>query len=216
MQKFRFILVALCLYLSACNSANHRPNMQPATTNSDKQHVIYVIRHSWHTGIVLQRHMLGRELAFLKNIFANKTYYEFGWGHRGFYRARNGSVTLYLRSALLPSTTVMHIAASNDEPKVTYPPDKLIALKISEQGLHNLRKGLLDSFNRDNAGLPVRLEKGLYGDSYFFEGAGTYTTFGNTCNTWTARMLKMAGVQVRTFMSLTANSVMTQVRRVAK
>ena len=52
---------------------------------------------------------------------------------------------------------------------------------------------------------------GLYGDSRFFPARGNFW-FGRTCNTWTAQRLRDGGVDIRTFMTLRAKSVMAQIR----
>jgi hypothetical protein len=62
--------------------------------------------------------------------------------------------------------------------------------------------------------LPVApLGSGLYGDSRFYPARETFHLF-NTCNVWTARALRSAGLPVRD--AITTEGLMAQVRRLGR
>lgn len=69
-------------------------------------------------------------------------------------------------------------------------------------------------FALDNSGAPAALGPGLYGESRFFASDKTYHLF-NTCNTWTASMLRAAGFPISPAFTATADGVMTAVRSAA-
>jgi hypothetical protein len=69
-----------------------------------------------------------------------------------------------------------------------------------------------DEYRRDREDRPVRLERGLYGASWFYAARSRYHLF-NTCNTWITRALSTAGLPVTPAGVITAGEVMRQVRR---
>jgi hypothetical protein len=70
---------------------------------------------------------------------------------------------------------------------------------------------VVQTFATDSQGDIILVKKGLYGDSRFFNATGSFY-LTNTCNTWTASMLDSAGVPVSSFLTLTADSVLDQLR----
>ena len=53
----------------------------------------------------------------------------------------------------------------------------------------------------------VELESGIYGNSQFYKGVGDFYLM-NTCNKWTAKGLKSAGMDISPTFKLTADSIM--------
>ncbi len=53
----------------------------------ETQHAVYVLRHHWHTGIAVPAGTEADALHFLQRHFPDASYYEIGWGDRGFYTA---------------------------------------------------------------------------------------------------------------------------------
>jgi hypothetical protein len=66
-------------------------------------------------------------------------------------------------------------------------------------------------FALDAGGNPIPLGPGLYGGGRFFASGATYHLF-NTCNTWTASMLRVAGFPIAPALAVTADGVMSAVR----
>jgi uncharacterized protein (TIGR02117 family) len=170
---------------------------------------IQVIRHRWHTGIVIPVSAVRPPLAFLESVFPEARYLEFGWGDSEFYR-NTDNLWLMARALFWPTDTVVHVVGLR-RPPAELPHTDLQALPVTPAGMADLQQALAASFHRDDAGKPVIVEPGLYGDSRFYRGTGTFW-LGRTCNTWTAQMLAAARKPVRTFAALTAGGVMNQVR----
>jgi hypothetical protein len=63
---------------------------------------------------------------------------------------------------------------------------------------------------KNDKGQIVKLTKGIYVDSQFYKGVGDYYLM-NTCNKWTAKGLKSAGMDISTHFKLSASSVMDAV-----
>ena len=198
--------VLLCV-LAACASAPVCP--QPGADN--RLHEIQVLRHRWHTGIVLPGDQLSDELAFLRDGLGDAPYYEIGWGDESFYRATRVELGLAARALLWPTETVMHVVALERAPD-SYPHTDIRTLLIDEAGMHGLREAIAATFQQD-LGAPAFIDAGLYGRSAFFVADGTFW-LGNTCNSWTIRKLNAAGLPAGRN-RLTAGAVMRRVHRLA-
>lgn len=173
---------------------------------------IQVVRHRWHTGIVIPADSLRPPLSFLRETFPDARYLEFGWGDADFYRNTN-NLWLMVRALFWPTDTAVHVVGLNKAP-ARLPHTDLMALPVTPAGMADLQQALAHSFARSDEGEPVVMEPGLYGDSFFYRARGTFW-LGRTCNTWTAQMLAAARKPVRTFAALTAGGVMDQVREQA-
>lgn len=189
------------------------PEQRAAQTTGEKP--VYVVSHGWHTGIVIAGRDRGPELAFLDRHFDKANWYEIGWGDKQFYQAGEVGAGLMLRAGLVPTDTVLHVTALPERPESYFTNNRVIELRIDAAGLERLTTAVAEYFQYDENGDPLTSGEGLYGESLFFDATGRFHAF-NTCNTWTARMLKQAGVPIRTFMTLRANSVMDQLEPIAK
>jgi len=176
---------------------------------SDDTATVLVVRHRWHTGIVLPADRLTPPLAFLSEAFGEPTWYEIGWGDNDFYR-RTDNLWLLGKALLWPTEAVLHVVGLDKHP-ADLPNSDVQALCLSAKGLRRLQAALAEDFKLDVDGRPIAADPGLYGDSRFFPARGNFW-FGRTCNTWTAQRLHDGGVDIRTFMTLRAKSVMTQIR----
>ena len=170
---------------------------------------IQVVRHRWHTGIVIPADSVQPPLAFLRDTFPEARYLEFGWGDTDFYR-NTDNLWLMLKALFWPTDTVLHVVGLKKAP-ARLPHTDLAAVPVTPAGMADLQQALADSFARSDKGHPVVVEPGLYGDSFFYRARGRFW-LGRTCNTWTAQMLAAARKPVRTFAALTAGGVMDQVR----
>jgi len=176
---------------------------------------IYVVSHGWHTGIVVSRAELGPQLAFIPGELGEAAFYEFGWGEKDFYEAPDNTVWLALQAVLWVDDSTMHVVAVPEPPTTYFPSSETIELRLSTKGLEQLTLAIAASFAKDANGNSRSTRDGLYGTSRFFDGVGKYYLF-NTCNTWSARMLDVAGVPMTTVMTLTAGSVMRQAQWAAE
>ena len=205
----RFLTILLSVIICSCNAAFQDWQHLPASKEDERK--IYVVSHGWHTGIVVPKQALGRQLGFLENDFVGAQYYEFGWGDKGFYQAKEITSGLTIRAIFWPTESVMHIVALPSPPQQYFTNSETIEVKISSDGMEKLVNAISNSFRRNDPGNVLKTDSGLYGQSLFYEGKGRYY-MTNTCNSWVARMLNSAGVPIRTILTLTAGSVMGQTR----
>ncbi len=198
-----FLLIPV---LTGCGGLKQWQHL-PETKLDEKR--FYIVSHEWHTGIIIPGNDLGDTLLFLKSEFGHSPYYEFGWGDRAFYQAKKVTAKIAVRSILLPTGSVMHVVAVPQHPYSYFAGSRIIEIKTSGKGYDRLVEKIAASFKKDRNNDVIKIQKGIYGRSLFFEGVGKYH-LANTCNTWTAMILKSAGVPVRTFFTLTADSIMDQ------
>jgi len=170
---------------------------------------VLVVRHRWHTGIAFPADQLSPALGFLAPHFSEPSFYEFGWGDDAFYR-QDDSWWLRVRAMLWPTRSAMHVVGLERHPELL-PHTDLQPLCLSAEQLGQLQESLAGYFQLDEQGRLPAGDPGLYGDSRFFPSNDTFW-FGNTCNTWTARRLREAGLPIRAFLTLTAGQVLGQLR----
>ena len=117
-----------------------------------------------------------------------------GWGGRSFYIETPtwGAIRpLPVLKALTIDRSVLHVSVAG---QIDQKHPSLRPLTISKEGRRRMIEAIRASFIRD-AGLPVPIPGAAYGlDDAFFEAEGVFNAFVG-CNTWTASMLRSAGVR---------------------
>lgn len=193
---------------------SHSGTWRYPSVSADDVRTVHIVNHGWHTGVVIAADQLDPELSFLRPFFEDQPWFEFGWGDRDFYTAKSQNLAMTLRAAFWPTPTVVHVVALPKDPKTWFSNSEVVTLSLSSEAHQKLNAAISESFSRSDSGSVVAGGKGLYGRSLFFDGFGSYVVT-NTCNTWTARVLKQAGVPVRTFLAVSARDVMAQAARAA-
>jgi len=207
-----YLAIVLMVFLSGCSLCSDWLYLPESKA---EERSLYIISHGWHTAIIFPQDELGAELEFLQQDLGYSLYFEFGWGDAGFYQADEITSSLAMSALFWPTPSVMHVVSLSNNPEYEFPDSEIIKIYVSETALKKLRTALAGSFKLDENGDIKKLAKGLYGRSLFYEGEGDYfLTY--TSNTWTADMLDTAGIPVRTFLTLTASSVMGQVSDAAE
>lgn len=202
----KVLAVFIVPVLGACSS-------QPYVVTTARQHfdigqqTVSVVSHGWHTGFVIPARDIKVLLPDLDRRFTHARYIEFGWGDKGFYQAMEITSGLTIRAIFWPTESVVHAVGLEDSAENHFPDSKVEQLCFDSREYSLLLTFIADSFHKGTQGNIVPLRKGIYGDSQFYEGNGNYYLM-NTCNKWTAKGLKSAGVDITTLFKLTAGSVM--------
>jgi uncharacterized protein (TIGR02117 family) len=171
-------------------------------------HEVYVVKQGWHTGFVVPATAIQQALPGLKQRFGSAPYIEFGWGDEAFYQSEEETVGITLRAIFLPTDTVMHVVAVPMRVDKYFQHSDMQKLCLDDAGYAALIAYISNGFYRDHAGNIQPLNQGLYGDSQFYQGVGRFHIM-NTCNTWTAKGLKSAGIDISTTFNPTASSIMS-------
>ena len=168
---------------------------------------IYVASHGWHTGLIVPAKLIQSRIPELKTRFKDSPYIEFGWGDKGFYQAKEITSGLTLKAIFWPTEAVVHAVAVPKNPHLYFTTSRIEKLCLNRNEYSTLIRFIQSSFFKDKNNKIVKLKSGIYGDSQFYQAVGDYYLM-NTCNKWTAKALKSAGMDISTTFKLTASSVM--------
>lgn len=172
---------------------------------------VWVAGHGWHTGIIVATRDLAEGALAAASAFPGQRYLEFGWGDEDFYRAEEIGVGRALKAVFWPTDAVMHVTAFSAAPAAYFPASEVIAVGLSEAGFRALVAALDDSFAPGADGALRPLGPGKFRTSGFFAARGIYF-LSNTCNNWTAGILRAAGYPITRAYAMRAANVMSQVR----
>ena len=170
---------------------------------------VYVVGHSWHTGIVIRRDHISAETWPESGRFAGARFLEVGWGDRAFYEAPDAGVRLALRAAFASAASVLHVAGLDRPPSESFPRAHIIPIDLSAHGMDSLSRFISRTYARDAAGRPIDLGSGLYPGSRFYAATGHYSLL-YTCNTWIAEALRAGGCPLTPAWAITASNLLSQ------
>lgn len=205
------LLLALVVLASGC-AAQPNPGATPAADAQETTHRVHVVRHGWHSGIVVRAADVPLQAWPARREFADAEYLEVGWGARAYYQAPDPSLWLGLRALLRPTAGVLHVAAFSGPVENYFASAEIVALQVTPQGLARLVAAVSASHELDAAGKPIPFGPGLYGMSRFYASNQAFHLFA-TCNVWVAAMLREAGVPLGPTLSPTAGALFGQLRR---
>ena len=204
-QIARFGFLFLALYLSA-GCAGPIKSLYPAGPNETPRS-IYVIHHgSLHTGLAVKRSDIPPGLWPANRDYAKFKYLEIGWGEDDGYRKPLTSAIAMNALTGSRRTVLLADGFSAVREKVHAPRFTVIQVDLSDRGFARLCRHIEQTYAFDEAGRPIRLEKGWY------RARGTYSAF-RTCNTWAAEGLRQAGCPITPAYCLTPGPLLSQVRR---
>ncbi len=205
--------LALLIALGASCAGAVQESSSPA--EGEAVRLVYVIDHGWHTGIVVRHADLPAGLWPTHRDFAGSEHIEVGWGDRDFYLAPAGTLALALRAAFRSTAVVLHVVAFDGPPDRRFAGREVVTLRVSERGFRRLADFVGAAWARDESGEPISLGPGLYPLSRFYLATGRYS-LQTTCNTWTAKALRAAGLLINPASVVTAGQVLNEARRAGR
>ena len=170
---------------------------------------VFVVSHGWHAGLVIPSERMEAAIPDLKERFGVRKppYYEIGWGDKGFYQAPQITSGLTLQAMFWSTGAILHVVAVPlPDPREYFDQSRVVETCLTENEATSLTTFIAGSFARDPEDRVERLGRGLYGDSEFYDAVGRYFIL-NTCNKWTAKGLRSAGMGISPEWRLTAGSV---------
>jgi uncharacterized protein (TIGR02117 family) len=203
----RTLLLLILFLLAACSGQPYIVEPQPEA-DAIRSHKVYVVSHGWHAGLIIPSREVNRVVLELISRFGDVAFYELGWGDKGFYQSQEITTGLTLQAMFWSEGAVIHVVAVPDSPLSYFAGDEIIDTCLTNNELATLKTFLANSFQRNTAGHAISLSKGIYGNSQFYDGVGQYYLF-NTCNKWTAKALRSAGLDIAPMLKLTSRSVMS-------
>ena len=209
MSRRRFLATLVPLAFGACSA----PPPNPASAQDGGPRVaIYLVAHEKHSGIAVRRADIPAGLWPESRDFPRAEFLEVGWGDRDYYYGRNQSVWDALRAAFGSNNpSVLHVAGVRGPLPQSFPASEIIEVQVSRDGFDRLALYIHDEYDRAGAPVTAPLGPGLYGDSRFYPARQTFN-LSRTCNVWTARGLRAAGLPIED--SITMEGVMSQARAI--
>jgi len=172
---------------------------------------IYVINHGWHTGIAVRRANIPEGVWPEHADFADSEYVEVGWGNREFYTAPEGTLGLALKAAFWPTPGVLHVVGFDGPVQQFFRQRQIVEILVSDRGFHRLAVFIGNAYATDGSGRTMVVGRGQYANSRFYVAREKYFLL-KTCNTWTARALRSAGLPITALYAVSAGNVMDQTR----
>ena len=201
----RVLLSISLLSLSACSGNPPVITETPISVASPGE--VFVTRYGWHTGFVVPSADVQSLIPELRERFGDTPYLEFGWGDKAYYESEKVTSGLAVGAVLASSRSVVKVRAIRERPDL-HPEGFEVEWLCLDDRQYSLLLGFIESsFYRDQEGNIIFSKDGKQ-DTRFYEGVGSYYLF-NTCNTWTARGLSSAGLDIAPASKLRAGSVMS-------
>ncbi len=205
-------MLAFIVLATGCAAQSNHGTAPAPDAQATTMHPVYVVRHGWHSGIVVRAADVPEHAWPARREFIGAEHLEVGWGDRAYYPAPDPSVWLGLRALLWPTAGVLHMVAFSGPVERYFASAEIVALEITPQGFARLVAAISASHELDAAGQPIPLGPGLYGTSRFYASREVFHLFA-TCNVWVAGMLREAGVPLSSTLSPTSGALFAQLRR---
>lgn len=194
--------------LGGCVSAPQTPEV-PVAGNA----VIYVVGRGWHTDIGLPVDEVDGPLADLERDFPGVRFMVFGFGERN-YLMTHGNGSGEMLTALFPSKSAILMTALRAPPTEAFSDEQVVTLRLTPEAVDRLAERIWQTLEKTPDGAALRLADGPYPGSVFYASGETYDAF-HTCNTWTALLLRDAGLPVNPRGVLFVGHVMRQAGAIA-
>lgn len=205
-------ILPVVIVLAVCACADPQVARAPSE-NGNPAVAIYLVAHEGHTGIVVPRASIPAGLWPESQDFPKADYLEVGWGDRDYYQGRDQGVWGTLRAALWPTPSVLHVVGVRGPVARYFRASEVVELMLSHDGFERLVRYIDEAHERTGGAAAARLGPGLYGDSSFYAARESFHLL-RTCNVWTARALRVAGLDVHS--SITSDGLMSQAREIGR
>jgi uncharacterized protein (TIGR02117 family) len=186
----------------------------PPVDDGPRIHVAHVVSNGWHTAIVVPGpKLVATGLLPEAADFPDAPFLEFGWGDRVYYPAKKKTLSMTLDAVLIPTPAVMSLVGLTRSPELSHADSEVVPVALTEGGFRHVIRAIAGDFKRTRGDRAEPISRGLYPDGNFYKAHGTFHLF-NTCNTWTARMLRAGGVNLSPSGVITANDLVARLRAV--
>jgi uncharacterized protein (TIGR02117 family) len=210
MLKENYLILIVFFFFIQC--AAPVKNLYPPDSLRTDNKKIYIVKHTWHTGIIFSRSEANLYLTALAHEYLNTSYLEVGWGDLDFYTADRGNMFLALKAVLWPTKSALCVVGFNKHPYLVFGEDRVVQVIISDKGFINLIRHINGSFALGIDSLNIKLDTVAHGPSRFYLSREKYHGF-KTCNVWTAKAVRKTGFPITPFYALRAKNVISQIRR---
>ena len=161
-------------------------------------HKIYFIKQNWHTAIVFNISELDSILFREYKIFKEFKLIDIGWGDEEFYQYPGFDSGLAFKALFYATPSTLRVEGINLTNEDYFELSEIvIEVTVSEEQFKNICAFINQTFYTNDAGETLTLSQKAEGKIIFYKANGSYHLF-NTCNTWLAKCLSEAGVEIET------------------
>ncbi len=182
---------------------NTSPALQVSETNFEKRDKeIYFIKQRWHTAIVFETADIDSNIFPLVKDFRGFKMIDIGWGDEEFYQYPDFDWELAFKALFYPTPSTLRIEGILISRELYFDLSEIVVkLYVTDEQFIKILRFIDETFFRDENGEKI-LSSRAGGQIIFFAAEGKYHLF-NTCNTWLARCLRNAGIQIESNILLT-------------
>ena len=202
------------LFASCIVSAGALPAGEQAAVS--KIYTIYINQVYYHTGLIIEMDEVAASGLDVAPWFKGYRYVEIGWGEEDFYQNPDSSVTRAARAIFRRNPSVLRVEGFNQDIRdVMAWSERTKKISLTPPQMAKLIRYVNDSLKRDRNGIPVIASVHGAGEIVFFKSNQTYYLF-NTCNTWIARALHYAGLDITPIGVVTAQSLFYKLNKLPR
>jgi len=168
--------------------------------SSDKE--IFLIKQRWHTAIVLQTSDIDSIIFPIINQFREYKMIDIGWGDEEFYQYPDFDWELAFKALFVPTPSTLRVEGISISRELYFDLSEIVLkLIVTDEQFVKILKYIDDTFYRKE-NQEILLSSKAGGQIIFYAAKGEYHLF-NTCNTWLAKCLNNAGLNIKTDIILT-------------
>lgn len=206
-KYLRYLLACMCPgWLFAC-----APAPTPPVYYGEDVVTVYVVRHGWHTGIVVAHDDLPPGRLPEADDFPQARFYEFGWGDREYYPALDPTPIMALAAAFASTAAAMRLRALDQPPAGGDPEVDVVGISLTRPEIDHLTAKIAADFDRPEGGRAAVIARHASSASNFYPAHGQFHLFNN-CNTWVATKLAATGLPVSPSGVVTAGDLMARLQ----
>lgn len=182
-------------------------NTSPALQESNslfqsKLNEIYLIKQRWHTAIVLKTSDIDSTMFPIVKYFDDYKMIDIGWGDEAFYQHPDFDWELAFKALFYPTPSTLRVEGISISTQLYFDISEIVVkLLVTEEQFNKILKFIDNTLYRDENGEKI-LSSRAGGQIIFYAAEGKYHLF-NTCNTWLAKGLNSAGLNIKTDIILT-------------
>lgn len=172
---------------------------------------IHFFRDGIHTHLVLPASVLLQTIPALKEHLQDNPWARIGWGDFQYYGSSQQTLFSAARALLLPSTAVIAVLGVNSIRDQITDSNRVYSIDSNQLITEAVAQFITGYFKQDKQGQLTQVRKKPSGE-VFFKARGIYM-FTNTCNNWTSRGLRIAGLRCLPLLNFLPGQVEQSVRR---
>jgi uncharacterized protein (TIGR02117 family) len=202
-------LAALVHVFAGC--ARHEPSRIAIDVPPPGVHSIFVVSYGFHTGLAVRARDVQEAVWPARRDFPDADFLVIGWGEREYYPRDDPGVWLALRTLLTRAQSTLNVIPVTGSIAHAFRDTEAIELRVPDSGFQRMVEFVRESYELDAHGRAIAIPSDLHDQGRFYASPRTFHAFEN-CNTWVARALQRAGLPVRPEITITAGSLLRQVR----